>query len=120
MTISISYCREPFTVLQNLNLLLKKIDDPRCKDRDGLNRYFGEMLRFAAKAVADSRGDSRIWCSVTVGLLRLSEGYIRAQDSPSDLVGGVRNIRGGLIRALQLECESLIGVGHVSRWVGCE
>lgn len=75
------------------------------------------MLKFAAKAVADNKDDSRIWCSVTVGLLRLSEGYIRAQDSPGDLVGCMRDIRGGLISALQLECESLIGVGHVNRWV---
>ncbi|KAG9044941.1 hypothetical protein FS837_007266 [Tulasnella sp. UAMH 9824] len=106
-----AYTGKSSTVLRNLKLLVKKSNDPDCKDRATLRKYLFEIFRFARKAAADmsrASGDAPI---VIANLLGYCEAVIRAKSLPSDLVSLGRAVRKESFGALELEFKKLSGKG---------
>ncbi|KAG8965459.1 hypothetical protein FRC00_002706 [Tulasnella sp. 408] len=100
-TLHAAYTGEPSVALQNLNLVVQKVNDPHCPDRDTLSKYIVKIMKLTGKAAIDSSVDSSGRLNEVAGLLSLVEGVVRGKASPSNLLNAGRNLRVDLIRALQ-------------------
>ncbi|KAG8893703.1 hypothetical protein FRC00_010133, partial [Tulasnella sp. 408] len=98
-----AYVGEPHHALESLELVLRRSNDHRCEDRDTLKEYLVHIFKSAGAAVEGSNGGSRSGMDVVASLLRMSEGFLRSENSPEDFTNVGRKLRVELTGVFHLD-----------------
>ncbi|KAG8945300.1 hypothetical protein FRC04_001077 [Tulasnella sp. 424] len=96
-----AYAGDPCAALEDLESVMRKCSDFRTREsRDTLKQYLVPIFKFAGKAAVDSVESRGIGTYPVAKLLRLSETFMRAEDSPSNFINIGRSLRRDLISVL--------------------